>query len=196
MKSRTDILFYKYICLWLFILEAKTRSIHGIRYDSRSIRGSSATLIEPLALARVSEFLGRSRLHEWWGGGGMCRGHVRDKTIEARYSISRMLGRVSTPSRLLARERERDNRSSLLLRFSWHGRHTRRVPSRYISYYVPNMYLYPRVCSCSPSRISFSFRFNWFIESILVTNIISQLQRKKLQQIKLSLFLYFRFRLN
>lgn len=44
---------------------------------------------------------------------GTCRGHVRDKTIEARYPISRMLGRVSTqPSGLLAR----DSRSSLLLK--------------------------------------------------------------------------------
>lgn len=74
MEGKVERIFYstscKYICLWLFILEAKARSLHGVQYDSRSIRGSSATLIEPLALARVSEFLDRSRLHEGRGEGG------------------------------------------------------------------------------------------------------------------------------
>lgn len=147
-----------------------SKSSLDTQYDSRSIRGSSATLIEPLALARVSEFLGRSRLRG--GGGETCRGHVRDKTIEARYPISRMLGRVSTPSGLLARD---GNGTAVLLYswrnpcFSWHGRHTRRVPSRYISYFTfPTRILV--FALVSSSRISSSFRFNWFIESILVTN--------------------------
>lgn len=115
-QSRTDILFYELQIHLPMIIYPWSKGSLVTRYTIWFTIDSRIECYPYRATSRWRVSANSSIVRAFTKGGekaGTCRGHVRDKTIEARYPISRMLGRVSTqPSGLLAR----DNRSSLLLK--------------------------------------------------------------------------------